>query len=156
MRYKTELISKYTQLSLEMRCPKWSIGFKVVDLRRALLKIHTPKDMKNSFTKWWESKEHEQTQWTRTQETQDLSRGSVTPQKVPCFLVEAPTKSRISFNPNPSFVDHKSQSHTNLCWNEWVIQTFLWSSIRFGDSQETPSRLGARSSKSNEFTKNST
>jgi hypothetical protein len=31
----------------------------------------------------------------------------------------------------------------------------LWSSTRFGDSQETPSRLGARSSKSNESTKNS-
>jgi hypothetical protein len=35
------------------------------------------------------------------------------------------------------------------------MQTFLWYSTRFGDSQETPSRLGARSSKSKESTKNS-
>jgi hypothetical protein len=32
--------------------------------------------------------------------------------KVPYFLVEAPTKSRVSFNPNPSFVDQKGQAHT--------------------------------------------
>jgi hypothetical protein len=61
---------------------------------------------------WWENEEHKQTQWARTQETQDLSRGSVTPQKVPYFLVEAPTKSRVSFNPNPAFADHKGQAHT--------------------------------------------
>jgi hypothetical protein len=58
---------------------------------------------------WWENEEHKQTQWTRTQ---DLSRGSVTPQKVPYFLVEAPTKSRVYFNPNPPFADHKGQAHT--------------------------------------------
>jgi hypothetical protein len=44
---------------------------------------------------WWENEEHKQTQWARTQETQDLSWGSVTPQKVPYFLVEAPIKSRV-------------------------------------------------------------
>jgi hypothetical protein len=32
--------------------------------------------------------------------------------KVPYFLVEAPTKSRVSFNPNPPFADHKGQAHT--------------------------------------------
>jgi hypothetical protein len=31
---------------------------------------------------------------------------------VPYFLVEAPTKSWVSFNPNPPFVDHKGQAHT--------------------------------------------
>ena len=67
--------------------------------------------MNNSYTEYWENEEHEQTQWTRTQETQDLSQGSVTPQKVPYFLVEAPTKSRVSFNPNPPFADHKGQAH---------------------------------------------
>jgi hypothetical protein len=66
--------------------------------------------MNNSFTEWWENEE--QTQWRRTQETQDLSRGSVTQQKVPYFLVEAPTKSRVYFNPNPPFADHKGQAHT--------------------------------------------
>jgi hypothetical protein len=32
--------------------------------------------------------------------------------KVPYFLVEAPTKSRVSFNSNPPFADHKGQAHT--------------------------------------------
>jgi hypothetical protein len=32
--------------------------------------------------------------------------------KVPYFLVEAPTKSWVSFNPNPPFADHKGQAHT--------------------------------------------
>jgi hypothetical protein len=32
--------------------------------------------------------------------------------KVPYFLVEVPTKSRVSFNPNPPFADHKGQAHT--------------------------------------------
>jgi hypothetical protein len=32
--------------------------------------------------------------------------------KVPYFLVEAPTKSRVSFNPNPPFADNKGQAHT--------------------------------------------
>jgi hypothetical protein len=32
--------------------------------------------------------------------------------KVPYFLVEAPTKSRVSFNPNPPFANHKGQAHT--------------------------------------------
>jgi hypothetical protein len=32
--------------------------------------------------------------------------------KVLYFLVEAPTKSRVSFNPNPPFADHKGQAHT--------------------------------------------
>jgi hypothetical protein len=32
--------------------------------------------------------------------------------KVPYFLVEVPTKSRVSFNPNPLFADHKGQAHT--------------------------------------------
>jgi hypothetical protein len=31
--------------------------------------------------------------------------------KVPYFLVEAPTKSQVSFNPNPPFADHKGQAH---------------------------------------------
>jgi hypothetical protein len=31
---------------------------------------------------------------------------------VPYFLIEAPTKSRVSFNPNPPFADHKGQDHT--------------------------------------------
>jgi hypothetical protein len=68
--------------------------------------------MNNSSTKWWENEEHEQPQWTRTQETQDLSRGSVTPQKLPYFLVEAPTKGQVSCNPNPPFTNHKGQAHT--------------------------------------------
>jgi hypothetical protein len=46
---KTELILKFTQLTLEMRCSKWPTGFKVVDLRRALLKIHTSKRYKQIF-----------------------------------------------------------------------------------------------------------
>jgi hypothetical protein len=75
--------------------------------------------------------------------------------KVPYFLVEAPTNSQVSFNPNPPFVDHKGQAHTLIFAQTRVIQTFLWSSRRFGDSQETPSRLGARSTKSNESIKNS-
>jgi hypothetical protein len=33
-------------------------------------------------------------------------------QKVPYFLVEAPTKSWISFNPNSRFADHKGQART--------------------------------------------
>jgi hypothetical protein len=32
--------------------------------------------------------------------------------KVPYFLVEAPTKSQVFFNPNPPFADHKGQAHT--------------------------------------------
>jgi hypothetical protein len=68
--------------------------------------------MNNSFMEWWENEEHEQTQWTRTQDTQDLSRGSVTPQKVPYFLIEEPTKSRVAFDPNPHFADHKGKAHT--------------------------------------------
>jgi hypothetical protein len=32
--------------------------------------------------------------------------------RVPYFLVEAPTKSRVSFNPNPPFADYKGQAHT--------------------------------------------
>jgi hypothetical protein len=32
--------------------------------------------------------------------------------KVPYFLVEAPTKSWVSFKPNPPFADHKGQAHT--------------------------------------------
>jgi hypothetical protein len=32
--------------------------------------------------------------------------------KVTYFLVEASTKSRVSFNPNPPFADHKGQAHT--------------------------------------------
>jgi hypothetical protein len=49
MRYKTELISKFTLLTLEMRCSKLSTGFKVADLRRAVLKIHTPKRYEQIF-----------------------------------------------------------------------------------------------------------
>jgi hypothetical protein len=32
--------------------------------------------------------------------------------KVPYFLVEAPTKSRVPFKPNPPFADHKGHAHT--------------------------------------------
>jgi hypothetical protein len=32
--------------------------------------------------------------------------------KVSYFLLEAPTKSQVSFNTNPPFVDHKGQAHT--------------------------------------------
>jgi hypothetical protein len=68
--------------------------------------------MNKSATEGWENEEHKQTQLARTQETQDLSWGSVTPQKVSYFLVEAPTKNQVSFNPNPPFADHKGQAHT--------------------------------------------
>jgi hypothetical protein len=32
--------------------------------------------------------------------------------KVPYFLVEAPTKSQVSFNPDPPFANHEGQAHT--------------------------------------------
>jgi hypothetical protein len=109
---KTELISKFTQLTLEMRCSKRSIGFKVVDLRRALLKIHTPKRYKQIFHEMVrERRTRISTMYKNTRDTRFIPRfGHST--KVPYFLVEAPTKSRVSFNPNPPFADHKGQPHT--------------------------------------------
>jgi hypothetical protein len=68
--------------------------------------------------------------------------------KVPYFLVEAPTKSRISFNPNPPFAAQKIQSHTLI-----FAQMSGKYKLSYGLPQATPSRLGARSSKSNESTK---
>jgi hypothetical protein len=109
---KTKLISKFTQLTLEMRCSKWSTGFKVIDLRRALLKIHTPKRYKQIFhgmvreRRTWIS-----TMNKNTRDTRFIPRFGHTT-KVPYFLVEAPTKSQVSFNPNPPFADHKGQAHT--------------------------------------------
>jgi hypothetical protein len=46
-----------------------------------------------------------------TRDTRFISRFGHTT-KVPYFLFEAPTKSRVSFNPNPPFADHKGQAHT--------------------------------------------
>jgi hypothetical protein len=45
-----------------MRCPRLSIGFKVVDLRRAFLKIHTPKRYEQFFHGMVRNEEYEQTQ----------------------------------------------------------------------------------------------
>jgi hypothetical protein len=46
-----------------------------------------------------------------TRDTSFISRFDHTT-KVLYFLVEAPTKSQVSFNPNSPFVDHKGQAHT--------------------------------------------
>jgi hypothetical protein len=93
---------------------------------------------------------------TKAQKTRFLPRFGYTT-KLPYFLVEAPTKSRVSFNPNPPSPTTKMQvrSLTSDCSKERVIQTScsLPQDI-FGDSQATPSRLGAWSTKSNESTKN--
>jgi hypothetical protein len=112
MRCKTEMISKFTQLTLEMRCPRLSIGFKVVDLRRALHKIHTPKRYKQIFHGMVrERRTRTNTMSKNTRDTRFILRFGHTT-KVPYFLVEAPTKSQVPFNPNPPFVDHKVQTHT--------------------------------------------
>jgi hypothetical protein len=109
---KTDLISKFTQLTLKMRCSKWSTGFKVVDLRRTLLKIHTPKRYKQIFHGMVrERRTCISTMNKNTRDTRFIPRFGHTT-KVPYFLVEAPTKSRVSFNPNPPFADHKGQAHT--------------------------------------------
>jgi hypothetical protein len=106
------LISKFTQLTLEMRCSSLSIGFKVVDLRRALLKIHTPKTYKQIFHGMVrERKTQTNTMSKNTRDTRFIPRFGHTT-KVPYLLVEAPTKSRVSFSPNPPFADHKGQAHT--------------------------------------------
>jgi hypothetical protein len=153
---KTELISKFTQLTLEMRCSKWSIGLKVVDLRMTLLKIHTPKRYKKNLS--WNG---ERTKNTNKHNEQEHKRHKIYLEVLshhqgallPRWGIH---KESGFFQPLSSLCrPQRSSSHTNLCSNERVIQTFLWSSTRFGDSQETPSRLGARSSKSNESTKNS-
>jgi hypothetical protein len=112
MRYKTELISKFTQLTLEMRFSRLSIGFKVVDLRRALLKIHTPKRYIQIFHKMVrEQRTQTNTMSKNTRDRRFISRFGHTT-KVPYFLVEAPKKRRVYFNPNPPFADHKGQAHT--------------------------------------------
>jgi hypothetical protein len=109
---KTELISKFTRLTLEMRCSSWFTGFKIVDLRRALLKIHTPNIYKQIFHAMVrERRTQTNTMSKNTRDTRFIPRFGHTT-KVPYFLVEAPTKSRVSFNPNPPFADHRGQAHT--------------------------------------------
>jgi hypothetical protein len=78
--------------------------FKVVDLRRALLKIHTPKGYEQIFHV--RVRERINTMSKNTRDTRFIPRFGHTT-KVPYFLVEVPTKSRVSFNPNPPFADHK-------------------------------------------------
>jgi hypothetical protein len=53
---------------------------------------------------------------TQTHNEQEHKRHKIYPEvghttKVPYFLVEAPTKSRVSLNPNPPFAEHKGQAH---------------------------------------------
>jgi hypothetical protein len=48
-----------------------------------------------------------------TRDTRFISRFDHTT-KVPYFLIEVPTKSRVSFNPNPPFANHEGQAHTLL------------------------------------------
>jgi hypothetical protein len=112
MRYKTELISKFTQLALQMGCPRRSTWFKVVDLRRALLKIHTPKRYEQFFHRMVRGQRiRTNTMSKNIRDTRFIPRFGHTT-KVPYFLVEAPTKSQVSFNPNPPFTDHKGKDHT--------------------------------------------
>jgi hypothetical protein len=79
---------------------------------KALLKIHTPKRYKQIF--YGMVRERKTRTNTMSKNTRDkrfiLRFGHAT--KVPYFLVEAPTKSWVSFNPNPPFADHKGQDHT--------------------------------------------
>jgi hypothetical protein len=109
---KTELILKFTQLTLEMRCSKWSTGFKVVDLRRALLKIHTPKRYEQIFhgrvreRRTWISTMNKNTRDTRfIPRFGHTTKGALLPRW-------GAHKERVSFNPNPPFADHKGQAHT--------------------------------------------
>ena len=71
---------------------------------------------------------------------------------VPYFPVEAPTKSQVSFNPNPLLTDHKDRDEAyNLGENTNFSELHH---TRGGEPQRvTPSRLGARSPKSNKSTK---
>jgi hypothetical protein len=86
--------------------------FKVVDLRRALLKIQKPKRYEQIFHgRVREGITRIDTMSKNTRDTRFIPRFGHTT-KVPYFLIEAPTKSRISFNPNPPFADHKGQAHT--------------------------------------------
>jgi hypothetical protein len=86
--------------------------FKVVDLRRALLKIHTPKRYEQIFHgRVREGITRINTMNKNTRYTIFILRFGHTT-KVPYFLVEAPTKSWVSFNPNPPFADHKGQAQT--------------------------------------------
>jgi hypothetical protein len=86
--------------------------FKVVDLRRTLLEIHTPKIYKQIFHAMVrERRTRISTMNKNTRDTRFIPRFGQTA-KVPYFLVEAPTKSRVSFNPNPPFADHKGQART--------------------------------------------
>jgi hypothetical protein len=75
----------------------------VVDLRRALLKIHTPKGYKQIFHGMVrERRTRINTMSKNTRDTRFVLRFGHTT-KVLYFLVEAPTKSQVSFNPNPPF-----------------------------------------------------
>jgi hypothetical protein len=86
--------------------------FKVVDLRRALLKIHTSKRYEQIFhERVREQRTQTNTMSKNTRDTRFIPRFGHTT-KVPYFHIEAPTKSRVSFNPNPLFADHKGQAHT--------------------------------------------
>jgi hypothetical protein len=78
----------------------------------ALLKIHTPKRYKQIFHAMVrERRTQANTMNKNTRDTRFIPRFGHTT-KLPYFLVEVPTKSRVSFNPNPPFADHKGQAHT--------------------------------------------
>jgi hypothetical protein len=81
-------------------------------MRRAFLKIHTPKRYKQNFHRMVrERRTRTNTMNKNTRYTRFIPRFGHTT-KVPYFLVEGPTKSWVSYNPNPPFADHKGQDHT--------------------------------------------
>jgi hypothetical protein len=72
--------------------------FKIVDLRKALFKMHTPKRYKKIFHGMVrERRTQTNTMSKNTRDTRFILRFGHTT-KVTYFLVEAPTKSRVSFN----------------------------------------------------------
>ena len=112
--------------------------------------IHT----KLSKTRWEPRTTRTQRIQTSTQD-KDLSRGSGTPPRCPYVLVvEEPTKG-LGSQPYPLLSNHQDQWRvlTMSCSKEWVIQTFPDHPQELSASQETPSHLGAPSSKSNKSTK---